>query len=270
MTQEDYFDYDIGHKHGGEVRLILPKKNMEISSKDIVGEVVADNYKAASVFKKNGIDFCCRGNRTIEEVCEQNELNLNELLNELNDSMDQSISGEIDYKSWPLDQLADHIEKKHHAYVENKILEIRPYLDKVVQVHGDHYPELYEIKLHFEASSDELTMHMKKEELIIFPFIRKLLKAKKENATITMSHFDTIENPIEQMRQDHDEEGVRFRKIAALSDNYTPPVDACNTYRVTYALLREFENDLHLHIHLENNILFPGAIDLEKYLIDKI
>lgn len=237
---------------------------MEISGKNIVGEVVAENYKAASIFKSHGIDFCCKGNRSIEDVCNINELKVEDLLNELNDTLKETATGETDYKSWPLDLLADYIEKKHHTYVENKITEIRPYLDKVARVHGDRHPELHEIKQQFEASAGELTMHMKKEELVLFPFIRKLVKAKEENVKIEKPNFNTLANPIEMMKHDHDEEGERFRKIAALSNNYTPPSDACNTYRVTYALLQEFENDLHLHIHLENNILFPESILLEK------
>lgn len=240
---------------------------MEISGNDIVGEVVAENYKAASVFKSHGIDFCCRGNRSISDVCELNELKVEDLLKELNDTLKETTTGETDYKSWPLDLLADYIEKKHHKYVENTIAEIRPYLVKVTRVHGDHHPELHEIKKQFDASAGELTMHMKKEELVLFPFIRKLAMAQKENIQLEKHQFETIENPINMMRQDHDEEGERFRIIAELSNDYNPPSDACNTYRVTYALLKEFEEDLHLHIHLENNILFPGAIQLEKSLL---
>ena len=109
-------------------------------------------------------------------------------------------------------------------------------------------------------------MHMKKEELILFPFIRKMAKAKQENTKLDTPNFGTVQNPIEMMMEEHTTEGDRFRKIETLSNNYTPPEDACNTYRVTFALLNEFEQDLHMHIHLENNILFPRAIELEKQL----
>jgi regulator of cell morphogenesis and NO signaling len=160
-----------------------------------------------------------------------------------------------DYQSWPLDLLADYIEKKHHRYVQDKTLEIQPYLDKICRVHGEHHPELFEIKNEFNASAGELAAHMKKEELILFPFIRKMVKAKQENSNVEAAHFGTVKNPIQMMMDEHTVEGNRFRRIEELSNNYTPPQDACNTYRVSFALLKEFEQDLHLHIHLENNIL---------------
>lgn len=109
-------------------------------------------------------------------------------------------------------------------------------------------------------------MHMKKEELILFPFIRKMAKAKQENTKLDTPNFGTVQNPIEMMMEEHTTEGDRFRKIETLSINYTPPEDTCNTYLVTFALLNKFEQDLHMHIHLENNILFPRAIELEKQL----
>ena len=172
----------------------------------------------------------------------------------------------IDYKSWPLDLLADYIEKKHHRYVQEKTAEIIPYLDKICRVHGAHHPELFEINEHFNATAGELAKHMKKEELILFPIVRKLAKAKEEGSKMVAPPFGSIQNPINAMMDEHSTEGDRFRKIEELSNNYTPPQDACNTYGVTLGLLKEFEQDLHLHIHLENNILFPKAIELEKEL----
>ena len=176
-----------------------------------------------------------------------------------------SNSGEtIDYKSWPLDLLAEYIEKKHHRYVEEKTPILRQFLDKLCKVHGERHPELFKINELFTASSGELASHMKKEELILFPFIKKMVKAKLENSAVQSPQFGTVENPIAMMMEEHDNEGSRFREIDALTNNYTPPADACNTYKVTYAMLQEFEKDLHLHIHLENNILFPEAIKLEQ------
>ncbi len=162
--------------------------------------------------------------------------------------------------------MADYIEKKHHRYVENKIQEITPFLEKVARVHGDRHPELNEIRQLFDASAGELTAHMKKEEQILFPFIRKMVAAQNQNTTV-QAPFGTVQNPIQMMMHEHENEGERFRKIAALTDNYTPPEDACNTYRVTFFLLKEFEEDLHLHIHLENNILFPKSIAIEASLV---
>ena len=233
----------------------------------IIGELVARDYRTASVFKKYSIDFCCQGNRTIEEACEKKNIDTKKVLEDLVAMMEAKSESTTDYQSWPLDLLADYIEKKHHRYVQEKTLEIQPYLDKICKVHGERHPELLEIKEEFNASAGELAAHMKKEELILFPFIRKMTKAKLENTKVDAAHFGTVKNPIQMMMNEHTVEGNRFRKIEELSNNYTPPLDACNTYRVSFALLKEFEQDLHLHIHLENNILFLRAIEIEKELI---
>ena len=233
----------------------------------IIGELVAKDYRTASVFKKYSIDFCCQGNRTIEEACEKKNIDTKKVLEDLVAMMESKSESTSDYQSWPLDLLADYIEKKHHRYVQEKTLEIQPYLDKICKVHGERHPELLKIKEEFNASAGELAAHMKKEELILFPFIRKMTKAKLENAKVDAAHFGTVKNPIQMMMSEHTVEGNRFMKIEELTNNYTPPQDACNTYRVSFALLKEFEQDLHLHIHLENNILFPKAIEIEKELI---
>lgn len=236
---------------------------MNIQKNQIIGELVAQDYRAATVFKKYGIDFCCQGNRTINDACEAKQIDEKLVVSDLNALIHSQSEIVTDYKSWPIDLLADYIEKKHHRYVQEKTLEIQPYLDKICKVHGEHHPELFEIKDEFNASAAELAIHMKKEELVLFPFIRKMVKAKQNNSTLDAPHFGTIQNPIQMMMNEHTSEGDRFRKIEELSSNYTAPPDACNTYRVTFALLKEFEQDLHLHIHLENNILFPKAIELE-------
>lgn len=240
---------------------------MEITKKSNIGALVAQNYKTANVFKKSGIDFCCNGNRTIEDACNQKKINVDELIQSLQNvtQINNSADG-INFNSWPLDLLADYIEKKHHRFVESKILEITPFLNKIVKVHGPQHPELNEVQLLFQGCADELTVHMKKEELVLFPFIRKLELAK-QNGTPVNAQFDSVKNPIQNMMNEHTAEGERFRKIAELTNNYTPPQDACNTYKVTFSLLNEFEDDLHQHIHLENNILFPKAIEIEKKFI---
>ncbi len=239
---------------------------MNIQENQIIGELVAKDYRTASVFKKYGIDFCCQGNRTIGEACEKKNIDSESVVNDLVALIQSRGESSIDYKSWPLDLLADYIEKKHHRYVQEKTAEIIPYLDKICRVHGAHHPELFEINEHFNATAGELAKHMKKEELILFPIVRKLAKAKEEGSKMVAPPFGSIQNPINAMMDEHSTEGDRFRKIEELSNNYTPPQDACNTYGVTLGLLKEFEQDLHLHIHLENNILFPKAIELEKEL----
>lgn len=239
---------------------------MQITKDTSVGDLVAKDYRTATVFKQNGIDFCCNGNRTLEEVCKQKEMSVTNIIGELNQVSQQISAAQTDFNSWPLDLLADYIEKKHHRYVEEKIQEIKPYLDKICKVHGEHHPELYEINQLFNDSAGELAMHMKKEELILFPAVRRMVKAQMQKTTPERPQFGSVNNPIKMMMHEHNNEGERFRKIEELSNKYNPPQDACNTYRVSFAMLKEFEDDLHLHIHLENNILFPKALELEKHI----
>ncbi|WP_047247004.1 iron-sulfur cluster repair di-iron protein [Maribacter thermophilus] len=231
-----------------------------------IGEIVAEDYRAAEVFKNHKIDFCCRGNRTLEEVATKNNLNVDTLINELNAVVQKRANDAIDFKSWSLDLLVDYIEKKHHRYVEKQSTVLKQYLDKLCRVHGQKHPELFRIRDLFNISAGELAMHMKKEELVLFPFIRKMVEAKQSRQNLGTPRFGSVLNPIQTMMDEHDHEGERFRTIAELSNDYTPPADACTTYKVAYSLLQEFEEDLHRHIHLENNILFTKANELEKQM----
>lgn len=237
---------------------------MKYTNESIIGQIVADNYHAAALFSKYGIDFCCRGNRSLEEVAQKNNISLDELLQDLEGLESRNSGDQIDFQSWDLDLLVDYIEKTHHRYVRKRIPEILPYLTKVVKVHGKQHPELLEIANEFDASAFELQAHMQKEELNLFPHIRKMVQARDHEEKWSETSFGSVDNPIQQMMEEHDQEGVRFRKIRELSEDYTPPADACQTYRVTFAMLEEFEQDLHRHIHLENNILFPKSAELEK------
>ncbi|WP_140485001.1 iron-sulfur cluster repair di-iron protein [Flavobacterium sp. GSA192] len=237
---------------------------METLEKTTIGEYVAKDFRTAAIFSKYGIDFCCKGNRTIEQACEKKFIDANEIQEEINAVLATKNDNTIDFQSWPMDLLVDYIEKTHHRYVEDKTQILLPFLDKLCKVHGASHPELFEINELFIGCAGELAQHMKKEELILFPFIKKLVKASLSDELIQQPHFGTVENPIAMMMHEHDAEGERFRKIAELTNNYTPPADACNTYKVTFAMLQEFEQDLHKHIHLENNILFPKAVALEK------
>lgn len=229
----------------------------------IIGELVARDYRTASVFKKYSIDFCCQGNRTIEEACEKKNIDTKKVLEDLVAMMEAKSESTTDYQSWPLDLLADYIEKKHHRYVQEKTLEIQPYLDKICKVHGDRHPELFEINTLFKISATDLLNHLQKEELVLFPFIKTMMAALKSNEKIEQPHFGTVENPIAMLKHDHEAEGDLFAKISELTNNYTPPIDACETYKVTFAMLKDYQQDLHKHIHLENNILFHKAKELE-------
>lgn len=237
---------------------------METLEKITIGEYVAKDFRTAAIFSKYGIDFCCKGNRTIEEACEKKDIDADQLIDQLNTVLATKNDSAIDFKIWPLDLLADYIEKTHHRYVEEKTQTLLPFLDKLCKVHGANHPELFEINELFIGCAGELAQHMKKEELILFPFIKKMAKAALTEEPIAKPQFGTVKNPIAMMMEEHEAEGDRFVKIAALTNNYTPPADGCSTFRVTYAMLADFEQDLHKHIHLENNILFPSAMLLEK------
>lgn len=240
---------------------------MDITKKSIIGELVAHDFRAASVFKKNKIDFCCNGNRTIDEACSKKGLDADKLVKDLYEVSSAKGDSQIDYTSWPLDLLADYIEKKHHRYVKEKIQEITPFLNKIVRVHGERHPELLKVEELFNQSVVDFTEHMYKEENILFPHIRKMVENKNSNTPIQAS-FGTVQNPIKMMMEDHDNEGERYRQIADLTNNYTVPEDGCTTYRVTFAMLKEFEEDLQMHIHLENNILFPKSVVLEEQFVN--
>jgi regulator of cell morphogenesis and NO signaling len=236
---------------------------MENLKNKTIGSFVAQDFRTAAVFTKYQIDFCCKGNRTIDEVCEKQKIDADVLLQNVYDVLQSESGNTIDFNSWPLDLLVDYIEKTHHRYVEDKTGVLVKFLDKLCSVHGSGHPELFKINELFMAGAGELSQHMKKEELMLFPFIKRMVKTKESNGILSQPSFGTVSNPIAMMMQEHDNEGERFREIALLTNNYTPPSDGCTTYKVTFAMLKEFEEDLHKHIHLENNILFPKAVILE-------
>lgn len=227
-----------------------------------IGEIVRDDYRAASVFKNHRIDFCCGGNKTLKEACEAKNIDYMAIISELNAST-QKVSESINFDGWPLDLLVDYIEKKHHRYVESTIPVIKQYLKKLAAVHGTEAPELHEIKSIFEVSSGNLAQHMKKEELMLFPWIKRLVKAKMLGENLDANSFGKIKTIVANMEAEHELEGEHFRSLEQLSNNFTPPEWGCNTFHVGMKMLKEFQDDLHLHIHLENNILFPKAIELE-------
>lgn len=239
---------------------------MENIKNKSVGEIVAEDYRAAGVFENYKIDFCCNGGRSLSAVAAEKGLEVGALVDEIQQAQISGDGGATDYESWPLDLLADYIVKTHHRYSEAQITKIKPYLEKITQVHGDRHPELAEINKIFNAIAGEIAAHTKKEEIMVFPFIKKLVNAKENNLPYENPRSKTVEDPVNMLKHEHDDQGDAFKKMAELSDDYTTPEDGCNTYRVTFGLLKEFQQDLHKHIHLENNILFPKAIALEKEL----
>ncbi|MEC4050770.1 iron-sulfur cluster repair di-iron protein [Flavobacterium sp. SUN046] len=237
---------------------------MDTLQKNTIGEFVAQDFRTAALFSKYKIDFCCKGNKTLDEVCEAKGLDVNKMENEINAVLNTNSSSEIDFKSFSPNLLIDYILETHHEYIESKTPVLLMYLDKLCKVHGERHPELFEINNLFKIASSELLNHLQKEEVVLFPFIKTMTNAIKNNETIQQPGFGTVENPIAMLKQDHETEGDLFVKISALTNEYDPPINACETYKVTFAMLKEYEQDLHKHIHLENNILFHKAVELEE------
>lgn len=230
-----------------------------------LGAIVKKNYKTAEVFENFGLDFCCMGTQTLEEACTASNIEMNKVIIALNE-IKANESDDVNFDMWPLNLLADYIYQRHHKYIETKTPIIKSYLEKICLVHGNKHPELLEIKKIFDETSGELAVHMKKEELMLFPYIKRLVHARENNTTVKSPVFYSVAAPITAMKNDHTNEGEQLQRIAKLSNNFAPPADACSTYQVTYQLLKEYEKDLHVHIHLENNILFEKAIHLEEEL----
>lgn len=232
-----------------------------------VGELVAADYRLATVFKKFGIDFCCGGGKTVQAVSASKGIELDVLEKELaNATKNRDSSGLSDAVRWNLDFLADYIVNVHHNYIRESIPVLLEFTQRVAKVHGQGNPEVLEVAHLFAELAIELEQHIMEEEKTLFPYIKELVSADKNGTVVGSPEFASAEDPIDAMEHDHDNAGELMRTIRTLSNDYTPPEYACNTYRVSYAKLQEFEDDLHRHVHLENNILFPGAIKLEKKL----
>ncbi|MCT1525226.1 iron-sulfur cluster repair di-iron protein [Sphingobacterium hotanense] len=239
---------------------------MENLVNEKIGDIVAKNFHAAAVFSKYGLDFCCGGGKSVQEAAAKKSVDVEKLTEELKAVLSKPNETHIDYASWPADLLASYIEKTHHRYVREKAPVILAYLNKLCQVHGGRHPELLEVNKLFQECAKELGQHLVKEEKILFPYIVQMINSEIDHTQLAAAPFGSIENPIHMMEHEHDAEGERFEKIAKLTDNYAVPADGCSTYRVTYEMLKEFEDDLHKHIHLENNILFPKSIALQQAL----
>jgi regulator of cell morphogenesis and NO signaling len=232
-----------------------------------IGDLVAEDFRKASVFKKYNIDFCCRGGITIEEACKTRNVEPQKIIDELLALDILPEEKNTDYNQWPLDELSKHIIDKHHKYVREAIPMLQEFGRKVCKVHGESHPELIQIYKYFQNVAEELLLHMGKEECMLFPYINALVTAAKNGGTISKSGFGTIRNPISMMEIEHIAAGSDMDNAKELSNNFTPPENACATYKVFFLKLKEFEEDLHLHIHLENNILFRRAILLEDQLL---
>jgi len=237
---------------------------MTINASNTVGEVAQQLPSSIRVFHDLGIDYCCGGNKSIAQACRNAGISLEILigrLGELNEA-----APDPDFAPWreaPLEELTRHIVDTHHAYVRREIPCLNALLEKVDSRHGPIHPDLTRMKLAFGFVAEDMLDHMSKEEQILFPYINGLERAGNEGALSPPSCFGSVSRPVDCMMRDHEKAGKQMQQIRDLSSNYTLPEGACLSYRALYAGLREFEQDLHRHVYLENSILFPRAIALE-------
>lgn len=239
------------------------RKN-DAASQETMGEIATKDLRKAEVFKKYGLDFCCGGKKTVKEACEEKGLNVAQVEAELNQADVNPTSRPLPYNDWNLDFLADYIVNTHHSYVRKSLPDLTAYAAKVATVHGDRHPELITVNKLVIEIKDELTDHMIKEEQILFPFIKQLVNASNNNQPLQAPGFGTVQNPINMMEHEHEAVGKHLETIRSITNEYDIPQDACASYKLLFKMLQDFESDLHIHIHLENNILFPKALKLEK------
>ncbi len=224
-----------------------------------IGEIVAEDYRTAKVFDKYGIDFCCGGQLALAAACSEQGVDPEMLSRELEAAKREPAERRENYAEWELSFLADYIVNTHHAYIKKETGQIAAYAQKIAEVHGPRHPELGQIAGIFDKVADDLTAHLREEEENLFPAVKRLEAAAKSGAAPAPGDVETIRGCLQKLNQEHEEVGEAVHTIRRLSQGYALPADACNTYLVTYQKLREFEDDLHKHVHLENNILFPKA-----------
>ncbi len=225
-----------------------------------VGQIVLEDIKTAVIFEKYGLDFCCGGGEKLEVACSNKGINVDDVITDLNEATHHKTSL-ADFQEIPLDELVDYIEKRHHSYIYKNAKPSAEFIQKVARVHGERHPETLEIATLYIDLMDELHRHMMKEEKILFPYIKGMVQQPTNNGAF-------INAPISVMEIEHDDAGVILKKLSELSNGYVAPADGCNTYKAAYASIKAMQEDIHLHIHLENNILFPKARKLEEQVIE--
>ncbi len=231
---------------------------------ETLGEIATKDLRKAEIFKKYGLDFCCGGKKTVRQACADKGIDATKVEEELQKAEVAAVTRPLPYNDWSLGFLADYIVNTHHSYVTKTLPDLRAYATKVAKVHGGRHPELVAVRELVEDINAELTSHIVKEEQILFPFIKQLVEAKSNGKNLEPAGFGTVQNPINMMEHEHEEVGKNLEKIRVLTNNYAIPEDACASYKLLFKMLEEFESDLFIHIHLENNILFPKALKLEK------
>lgn len=237
-----------------------------------VRDIALEQPQATRVFEKLKIDYCCGGDKTLSEACKSAGVeisNVEALLAEAGRADLQS-DGSPDFQKATLRELIDHILDKHHVYTKNEIQRLESLIAKVISAHGGNHPELKDVGRLFEQICDDLKPHMFKEEQALFPYVQKMEGSAVENRSAPLAPFGTVNNPVRMMMMEHDAVGELLRELRATTSNYTVPADGCISYQTLYQALEAFEQDLHQHIHLENNILFPRALELETRLLNLV
>jgi len=223
-----------------------------------VGELVAERPSRSRVFEAAGIDYCCGGQVALAEACARRGLAVEEMMNRLTAESAAGESAERDWRTASLTELADHIEATHHAYLKAELPRLSAMAAKVTRAHGVNHPWVIELANVLDGLVAELAQHLLKEERVLFPYCRML-----DLDPAAPAPLGTVANPIAMMEQEHDQAAVALSRLRALSRDYAPPADACNTFRAMLGGLAELEYDLHRHIHKENSILFPRAVARE-------
>ena len=253
-------------EQGPEWWIVKIAKKIDGENEETLGQIAVKDLRKAQVFKKYGLDFCCGGKKTVKEACAEKGLDVTRVEQELQQADKMPSSRPVPYGDWSLDFLSDYIVNTHHSYVQKSLPDLLMYAEKVKSVHGNQHPELIRINQLVTEINAELGAHMIKEEKVLFPYIKALVAAKDNTQPLQAAHFGTVQNPINMMEMEHELVGKNLEEIRELSKNYALPEDACASYSLLYRMLEEFEEDLHLHVHLENNILFPKALEIEKQL----
>lgn len=244
----------------------MENKNQLAIRELTLSQIVNSNFRAAAVFEKYNLDFCCGGNVPVKEACEKKGLDSNVVYNELKSLYDDN-RPDNKFDEWNLDFLIDYIVNNHHAYILRMIPVLSAHTQKIAAVHGKNHPELSAVAESFARVYKDLRQHMLKEEQILFPYIKQLAQAERKGKKSEAPYFGSVRNPIKMMEAEHQSAGDEMHEIRKLTGNYRVPEDACSTYMVTLQELKDFEEDLHKHVYLENYILFPKSIQLETELI---
>jgi len=238
---------------------------MDLNATRTVRDLATEIPNATRIFEKFGIDYCCGGSKPLQDACRQANIPVEQVLRSLEDgtTAGAETATELDFNNAPLTALIAHILARHHGYVKQEIPRLKQLFYKVVAVHCAAHPELAAVQRTFIGVADEFSAHMMKEEMVLFPYIEKLEQAKCAGRPAPLASFGSIRNPVHMMELEHESTGKAVQAMRTLTSSYTPPESACFSYRTLYSALKEFEADLHEHVHLENNILFPRAIALE-------